>query len=78
MTAPKNADARALAIRALQWLLREQRADGSWSASAWMRTPPVHVSNPDAAAESILALDRNANFTTATVVTSLGLARGTQ
>jgi len=76
MAAPEHEQARELANRALQWLLREQRADGSWCGSAWMRTPPVHVSNPDASAESILALDRNANFTTATVLTSLGLARG--
>jgi hypothetical protein len=75
MTAPKHEQARPLAIRALQWLLREQRSDGSWYGSAWMRTPPVNVGNPDASAESILAQDRNAYFTTATVLTALGLAR---
>ena len=75
MLAPKDNEARTLANRALQWLLREQRADGSWYGSAWMRTPPVNVSNPDASAQSILAQDRNGYFTTATVLTALGLAR---
>ena len=76
LSVPKHALAREQAIRVLQWLLGEQRSDGSWCGSAWLRTPPVNVRDPDGSVGSILVLDRNANFTTATVLTSLGVARG--
>jgi squalene cyclase len=69
----KNID-RATIARSVQWLLRAQRSDGSWESSAVMRTPPVNVLDPDASGKAILARDRNSNFTTATVLTSLGLA----
>jgi squalene-hopene/tetraprenyl-beta-curcumene cyclase len=72
LAAPEDPQARALALKSLQWLVREQRADGSWSGSAWMKTPPVNSSSK---VGTILAQDRNGNFTTASVLSSLRIAR---
>ena len=76
LSAPKHSDARDPALRSVQWLLREQHPDGSWLGSAWMRTPPVNSTAPGANVGTILAQDRNANFTTASVLASLRIARG--
>jgi squalene cyclase len=76
LSVPNHSEARALAMRQIEWLLREQRPDGSWHPSAWLRTPPIDVNDPNGFANRILALDRNANFTTASVLAALGSARG--
>ncbi|HLI78880.1 MAG TPA: hypothetical protein VKV03_02790 [Candidatus Binataceae bacterium] len=76
LSASDHSQARALAIREVQWLIGEQRPDGAWNPSAWLQSPPVDVNDPNGFAKSIVALDRNANFTTASVLAALGLARG--
>jgi squalene-hopene/tetraprenyl-beta-curcumene cyclase len=67
-------------VPAAAWLLRSQRANGSWPASAALRIPPPDVEDPERyerwalhgrGGGSIL-LDGNAIFTTATVVDALG------
>jgi squalene cyclase len=70
LSAPQNAEARSASVRSVQWLLGEQRPDGSWPGSAWLKTPSA---NSHSASAPILALDRNANFTTATVLAALKL-----
>ena len=68
------------AASAAAWLLRSQRADGSWPASAALRIPPPDVEDPERyerwalhgrGGGSIL-LDGRSIFTTATVVAALG------
>jgi len=76
LAAPDHAHARALALREVQWLIKQQRPDGSWHPSAWLKSPPIDVNDRDGYPKSILALDRYANFTTAGVLAALGLARG--
>ena len=61
---------------ALAWLLRSQRADGSWSPSAQVRTPPHEAEDPDLDPKAnVVAFDLNRTFTTATVLMALVLAR---
>jgi squalene cyclase len=61
---------------ALAWLLRSQRADGSWSPSAQVRAPSHEVEDPDLNPQgNVTAFDLNRTFTTATVLAALVLAR---
>ena len=65
-------------IRAVtEWLLKNQRDDGSWQASAWLQTPPPAMVSPvytdrwikeKGAAWGTITLDEAALFTTATVL----------
>ena len=70
--------ARAASVAA--WLLRSQRPDGAWPASAALRIPPPDVTDPERYEQwtlhgrgggSIL-LDGGSIFTTATVLAALG------
>jgi hypothetical protein len=65
--------------QAIHWLLRQQNADGSWTASAGLRVPPPHISQPynfkewklDGKIEGSISLDKRGLFTTATVLQTL-------
>ena len=74
---------RAVAARAVRWLVRRQRPDGSWPASAWLRVTRPERPDPElvpwrAVREtqggretSTLGLDRERVFTTAAVLRAL-------
>jgi hypothetical protein len=58
--------------RVAGWLRSEQRADGSWEASARLRVPAPEQPDPLASPETTLTyLDDDAVFTTATVLAAL-------
>jgi hypothetical protein len=67
------------ADRVLDSLIRDQRADGSWSPSARLRIPPPHVTEPETYPAWVeggggggsVQVDRGACFTTATVLHAL-------
>ncbi|MFQ6028646.1 MAG: prenyltransferase/squalene oxidase repeat-containing protein [Dehalococcoidia bacterium] len=72
----------------LEWLLRHQQRDGSWSPSARLRVPPPDSTEPEhfqnwqihnnargADAIGAIVLDRRGVFTTATVLASLNKVR---
>jgi hypothetical protein len=58
--------------RAAAWLRSQQRADGSWPSSAWLRVPAPEQRDPLACPDTTLHyLDDDAVFTTATVLAAL-------
>jgi squalene cyclase len=67
------------AERVLDALIRDQRADGSWTPSARLRIPPPHVTEPEAHPTWVeggrgggsVQVDAGACFTTATVLHAL-------
>jgi hypothetical protein len=76
MTALRDTVDRPALDRAVGWLLARQRADGSFPPSAQLRIPPPSDVDPLARPEeTVLYLDCDALFTTATVVTALVAAR---
>ena len=69
MLSENPATVRPTGLRALQWLLSKQRADGSWSPSVRLRIPPHEVTDPNRDPRGTLVVfDQNRNFTTATVL----------
>ena len=75
-------DVSATVSRAVEWLLWQQRADGSWRGSAWLRVPPPGLADPEdfdrweingRGPSSIgkIGRDQTAIFTTATVISAL-------
>ncbi|HJU64704.1 MAG TPA: prenyltransferase/squalene oxidase repeat-containing protein [Gemmatimonadaceae bacterium] len=61
--------------RAVRWLTTQQRGDGSFPPSARLRVPaPAALQSLATAADTLVYLDRNALFTTATVVAALDVA----
>jgi squalene cyclase len=71
-------DRAEIAVKCLQWLIRNQRHDGAWRASATLRLPLPDDRNPDLYKRwklgvefGNICLDHRAVFTTATVVTAL-------
>ena len=64
--------ASAAAVRASDWLLRQQLGDGSWRESAVMRVPPAFaLPGSEHPHRTFFALDRRRVFTTATVLWAL-------
>ncbi len=69
--------------RAAHWLGEQQQADGSWAASARLRVPYPHDTDPDrfegwvvdGTIEGSLSFDRERIFTTATVLQALHRSR---
>jgi squalene cyclase len=71
---------RAQAARCIAWLIRNQRDDGAWHASATLRIPRPNDRNPEkfrgwkfGGGIGGICLDQNAVFTTASVVAGLKL-----
>jgi hypothetical protein len=60
---------------AVRWLLGQQLLDGSWTSSALLRVPPPGVLDPDGdTRDTLLNLDSQRNFTTASVLMALQIA----
>jgi hypothetical protein len=58
--------------RAKNWLLENQKADGSWAAAAWLRVPPPHMTQSDLINDkAMVVVDDRRVFTTATVLAAL-------
>jgi squalene cyclase len=57
------------------WLSEQQRPDGSWPPSAWLRIPPPDILWPESHPTNQLAIDTRSCFTTATVLAALTRTR---
>ncbi|MBV5350329.1 hypothetical protein JZU71_04125, partial [bacterium] len=73
---------KGLLYAVVSWLLRKQKEDGSWESSAVLRVPAARITDPSSfhkwnsgtgANWGTITLDPHAIFTTATVVSALGL-----
>lgn len=74
--AADEAHVRAAMARAARWLVAAQRSSGAYAPSARLRVPAPSAIDPLASpATTLTYLDRNALFTTATVVAALVAAR---
>ncbi|MGE0702606.1 MAG: prenyltransferase/squalene oxidase repeat-containing protein, partial [Vicinamibacterales bacterium] len=61
--------------RAVSWLVNEQRGDGGWTPSAWMRVPAPDVTDPDLdKGTHALFRDERGVFTAARAVSALTAA----
>lgn len=73
------AEVRMPLIKAIQWLLNQQNADGTWVASAGLQVPPPDCTDPSRFTgwtvgdlrEGAISLDQQRLFTTATVLQTL-------
>jgi hypothetical protein len=71
----RDDDAERVLANAVRWLLGEQRADGSWPASALMQMPPPDAEDGAARPEAnTVSADEHRLFTTATVARALATA----